>query len=115
MEYIHLIYQTYNIKDPLADHNNDEETEKTVAKNKNVECESIDSARTTKQDVVDIVEVSEFDIGKKETNKKLNKIVITLRSKTASKHKRNATNPLYSEMQSTMKFGGKPKEKLVFR
>lgn len=86
-----------------------------MAKNKNVECESIDSARTTKVNAVDIVEVSEFDIGKGETNKKLNKIVITLRSKTASKHKRSATNPLYSEMESTMKFGVKAKEKLVFR
>lgn len=55
MEYIHLIYRTYNIKDPLADHSNEEETEATVAKNKNVECESIDSARTTKVNAVDIV------------------------------------------------------------
>lgn len=114
MEYIHLIYQTYNIKDPLAG-NNDEETEATVSKNKNVECESIDSARTTKVNAADIVEVSEFDIGKGETNKKHNKIVITLRSKTASKHKRNNTNPLFSEMESTLKCGVRNKEKLVFR
>lgn len=96
MEYIHLIYQTYNIKDPLAGNIDDEATEATISKNRNVECESIDSARTTKVNAENIVEVSEFDIGKGETSKKQNKIVITLRSKTASKHKRNPTNPLYS-------------------